>query len=337
MNNFLPKLTAAFPLKSWQDVTALVAVSGGADSVALLRGLVLCKFVPFCLGEGRLIVAHFNHRLRGAESDEDERFVRKLAEDLGLVIEVGQANKGAPKRKRDSSEADFRQRRYDFLLETAQRVGARYIATGHTQDDQAETVLHRLLRGTGIAGLAGIPKAREIAQGISLVRPLLDISRANAREFLAALFQPYREDSSNVSSAFTRNRIRNELLPFLEKEYSPTLRASLLRLACLAEENQSLLASQVEPLLSRLVQFRGDEVVVDCAGLADIHRHLVRELFLRIWTEQHWPQQHMTLDKWDQLATLALEPAASAASCNLPGNIRAERQHAELRLRPRDV
>jgi tRNA(Ile)-lysidine synthase len=332
VNAFLPQLAAAFPPATWQDVTVLVAVSGGADSVALLRGLVLCKFAPFCLGEGRLIVAHFNHRLRGAESDEDERFIRKLAEELGLAIEIGQTNKGATKRKRHRSEADFRQHRYDFLLETAQRVGARYIATGHTQDDQAETVLHRILRGTGIAGLAGIPKAREIAHGISLVRPLIDISRAKIREFLAALFQPFREDSSNASSDFTRNRIRNELLPFLEKEYAPALRASLLRLSKLAAENQAYLAGELEPLLAQHVHHRDDTTILDCRPLAPLHRHLLRELFLRIWSDHHWPQQDMTLEKWDQLANLVQQQSLSTPPQPLPGGIRAERSGDELRL-----
>lgn len=321
MNTFLLKLAAAFPPESWRDVTTVVAVSGGADSVALLRGVVLLKGSG---GEGRLIAAHFNHRLRGAESDADEAFVRQLARETGIPCEV--ASSAVPTDSTgDGIEAAARAARYAFLTDAAHRVGARYVLTAHTSDDQAETVLHRILRGTGISGLAGIPRARELSPAVALLRPLLGVSRQEVLAFLASLEQPFREDSSNAALHFTRNRIRNELLPFLEKEYAPALRASLLRLARLAEENQSCLASQLKPLLSRFAEFRGGRVVVDFAGLSGIHRHLVRELFIRIWTEQRWPQQDMTLEKWDELATLALDPAASRPFPDLPGGIRIQR------------
>ena len=330
---FLPQLSAAFPPATWQDVTTLVAVSGGADSVALLRGLVQLKGTA---GEGRVLAAHFNHHLRGAESDADEAFVRQLARDLNVPLEVG--NSGQPTNSTgDGLEAAARAARYDFLTETAHRVGARFVVTAHTADDQVETVLHRILRGTGIGGLAGIPRARELSPGISLLRPLLAVTRAEVLAYLASLPQPFREDSSNASSAFTRNRIRNELLPLLEKEYAPALRASLLRLSKLAEENQAYLASELELLLAQHVQHRSDSIVLDCRPLAPLHRHLLRELFLRIWSDDHWPQQDMTLEKWDQLATLVQQQSPSTPPQTLPGGIRAERIGDELKLtRPGD-
>ena len=328
MNGFLPKLAAAFPPGTWQDVTTLVAVSGGADSVALLRGLAHLKGN---LGDGRIIAAHFNHRLRGAESDADEAFVRQLTSDLNIPLEVGSS--GAPTNSTgDGIEAAARAARYSFLTDTAHRVGARYVVTAHTADDQVETVLHRILRGTGISGLAGIPRARELSPAVALVRPLLAITRAEVLAFLATLPQPYREDSSNASPAFTRNRLRHELLPLLEKEYAPALRAALLRLSKLAEENQAYLAAELEPLLAAHVQRRGNTVIIKCPPLAPLHRHLLRELFLRIWTIHHWPQQDMTLEKWDQLATLVQQPALTAPPQSLPSGIRAERIGEELRL-----
>ena len=328
MTRFLPHLSAAFPPATWQDVTTLVAVSGGADSVALLRGLVQLKEPA---GEGRILAAHFNHHLRGAESDADEAFVRQLTRDLNVPLEVGSS--GEPTNSTgDGLEAAARATRYAFLTETAHRVGARIVVTAHTADDQVETVLHRILRGTGIGGLAGIPRTRELSPGISLLRPLLAVTRAEVLTYLASLSQPCREDSSNASSAFTRNRIRNELLPHLEKDYAPGLRASLLRLSKLAEENQACLAEAMEPLISQHVHHRGETIILPCAPLASVHRHLLRELFLRIWSDHHWPQQDMTLEKWDQLAALIQQQSRSAPPQTLPGGIRAERVGDELLL-----
>lgn len=327
--SFLTKLAGAFPPASWQEVTVVVAVSGGADSVALLRGLAELKGSS---GAGRLIAAHFNHRLRGSESDADEEFVRQLDVKWEVPLEVAKSslplNSGG-----DGIEAAARTARYGFLTETAHRVGARYLVTAHTADDQVETVLQRILRGTGIGGLAGIPKARQLSPGISLLRPLLSVTRAEVLAFLGSLDQPFREDSSNNSFQFTRNRLRHELLPQLEKDYAPALRSSLLRLSRLAEENQELLASLLAPFLAE-VQHRDDSLVLNCAALAPLHRHLLRELLLRVWSDQHWPQQDMTLEKWDQLAALIQQPATSVVVQSLPGGIRAERVGEELRLSP---
>ncbi len=327
MTEFLVQLAATFPPATWRDVTVLVAVSGGADSVALLRGLSQLKSGA---AEGRLIAAHFNHRLRGAESEADEAFVRQLAQDLNLPLEAGRSQ--APTDSTgDGLEAAARAARYDFLTEAAHHLGARYVVTAHTADDQVETILHRFLRGTGIGGLAGIPRARELSPGISLLRPLLAVTRTEVLDYLTLLQQPFREDSSNASPAFTRNRLRHKLLPHLEEEFAPALRDSLLRLSKLAEENQAFLASQLEPLLTQHVHVRGKSVILDCEALAHLHRHLLRELFLRIWSDHHWPQQDMTLEKWDQLAALVQQPADTAPQ-SLPGGIRAERQRDELRL-----
>lgn len=328
MKDLIPTLATAFPPAIWQDVTVLVAVSGGADSVALLRGLSGLKGNS---GEGRLIVAHFNHQLRGAESDADEAFVRQLAQTLSVPLEVGKGE--APTGSTgDGIEAAAREDRYEFLTATAQRTGARYLVTAHTADDQVETVLQRILRGTGIGGLAGIPRARELSPGISLLRPLLAISRAEVLAYLNTLHQPFREDLSNASPQFTRNRIRHELLPLLEREYAPALRSSLLRLSKLAEENQDLLSSLLEPRLAH-VQYRGDTLILDCDALAPLHRHLLRELLLLLWSDQHWPQQDMSLAKWDQLAALIQQPENSAVQM-FPGGIRVNRVGNELHISP---
>src|SRR5262245_33439052 len=232
MSAFLANLAAAWPPANWQDVTVLVAVSGGADSAALLRGLVEIRSA----GEGRLIAAHFNHKLRGAESDADQAFVEQLGRELGVKVVTGQREGEGERGREGAAEESLREARYEFLTLVSGIYGARYVATAHTADDQVETVLLNVLRGTGLAGLAGIPCVRQLAEATTLIRPLLDVTRADVLEFLAGLKQPFREDASNRNLDYTRNRIRHELLPLLAREYNPQVREALRRLAQLAGE-----------------------------------------------------------------------------------------------------
>jgi len=215
----LTRLAAAWPPADWQDVTVLVAVSGGADSVALARGLCQLR-AP---GEGRLVLAHFNHRLRGAESDADEQFVEELARELGVKF-ITESAPPPPLPLSPSpplaspSEASLRDLRYEFLRHAANESGARYVATAHTADDQVETILLNIVRGTGLAGLAGIPRVRAFTQAATIVRPLLDVTRAEVLDYLQWLGAAFREDATNSSLHYTRNRVRHELLPLLERE-----------------------------------------------------------------------------------------------------------------------
>ncbi len=194
-----------------------VAVSGGADSVALL-----CLLLELQAELGIVLsVAHVNHKLRGDESDEDERFVAKLAREYGLDFHVREARVDGG----DSSgiEAAARELRYGFFRQLAREGSISKIATGHTLDDQAETVLLRIFRGTGIRGLAGVhPRIVFEEQGRVLgevVRPLLGFRRARLVEFLRERGQSWREDSSNRDGAFLRNRVRHRLLPLIGEEF----------------------------------------------------------------------------------------------------------------------
>src|SRR6516165_2210826 len=206
----------------------VVAVSGGPDSVALLRLLlVLHKSGSI----GTLTVAHLNHQLRDAASDVDEDFVRCLATNLGLPFRGQRINVAELARARgENLEGTARQVRYDWLTEIARREGARWVATGHTADDQAETVLHRLVRGTGLQGLSGIPPSRELAPGIELIRPLLNTTRAEVLSYLKDIRQSFCTDASNTDLSFTRNRIRQELLPALARDFNPEIVSVLCRL-----------------------------------------------------------------------------------------------------------
>ena len=210
-----------------------VAVSGGADSVALLLLLLdLRKQLGVVLS-----VAHFNHRLRGKDSDNDERFVAKLAAKYGLVFHSGQLDVGA-KAKRDKAnlEDTARRARYEFFEALSQSGHVDKVVVAHTMDDQAETVLAHILRGTGLAGLGGIhPEVGHV------VRPLLGVRRAELRAYLRSKKQTWREDATNRDTTRTRARIRKKLIPLLEKQFQPAVVQHLATLAELAREDEAFL------------------------------------------------------------------------------------------------
>ena len=329
-HEFESRLADAWDPAASRDLTVLVAVSGGADSVALLRGLIALS------GESarHLAVVHVNHHLRGRESDGDEQFVRGLCEHLNLpceVMHVQLAGAGSG----GSLEALVRRERYRLLCEAAGRRGARYVATAHTADDQAETILHRVLRGTGLTGLAGIPFTRRLSEWTTVVRPLLGVSRQEVVAYLRECRQSFRQDSSNQQTSFTRNRIRHQLLPILIRDYNPRVVPALLRLGNAAQQARQLVETLVEPLWQAAVTSHGlGHVEVARAALRDQPPFLVRELLLRIWMAQHWPLQDMSEAKWLQLCQLVQgEPSAKGpARITLPGNIDATAHRETLSL-----
>jgi tRNA(Ile)-lysidine synthase len=208
----------------------VVAVSGGPDSTALLH--VLHRLCP--ARNLALHVAHVHHGLRGAEADEDAAFVQKTASDLGLPHETLRVDvRRRAQQDRSSLAVAARAARYEALEAVRVRCGASCVATAHTMDDQAETVLMRLIRGTGPAGLAGIPSRRG-----TIVRPLLSVRRASLAVYLGARGISFRIDSSNADLRQARNRIRGELLPLL-CSYNPRIVPALARLADMAREEET--------------------------------------------------------------------------------------------------
>jgi tRNA(Ile)-lysidine synthase len=296
----------------------VVAVSGGPDSVALLRALR-------ALGVGRLVVAHLNHRLRGPESDADERFVAELvgalaAEAHGLELRCDRIDVRA-RAGGDNLEAAARRLRYDWLGRVAQEAGLGGVATGHTADDQAETVLHRLLRGSGLKGLRGIAPRRPLCPGVTLLRPLLGVRRAEVLAYLEELGQPYRQDSSNLDLSRTRNRIRRELLPHLAEGYNPEVVAALGRLAEQAEEVYAAAEAEARALLAEAERPRaGALLVFERRSLAAAPRGRVREALRLVWEREGWPMAEMGFDAWERLAAVA---RGESAAVDLPGGVRA--------------
>ena len=323
------QLADAWPPAVWRDVTVLLAVSGGADSVALLRAMARLKTA----GKGRLAVAHFNHQWRGAESAADTAFVVSLSAELGLECQAGSAEANAD-RAPDGLEAAARTLRYGFFRQTAERLGARYVVTAHTADDQAETILHRILRGTGVAGLSGIGRVRALGPAVSVIRPMLGIRRADIDGYLSQLGQPHRRDSSNLDLRFTRNRIRAELLPHLAANFNPRVADALTRLGALAAEVQTVIDALVEDLMGRYVQQEGlAGLRIDAAGLAAQPRYLVRELVMAAWRRQGWPLQAMGLAEWNQLADMLSATAGPLRPQMFPGSVTASAADGALRLR----
>jgi tRNA(Ile)-lysidine synthase len=302
----------------------VVAVSGGADSAALLRAVVELKRAA--MGAGDLFVGHFNHGLRGRESEADAEWVAGLCHELGLRCEIGRADSDTGGVAAAHAEAAARNSRYEFLVKTAERLGARFVVTAHTADDQVETVLHRLLRGTGLAGLAGMPAVRELSASVSLVRPLLTIRRREIEDYLRSLGQSYRTDSSNADRQFTRNRIRHDLLPRLRTDFNPDVDDAILRLARQAGDAQAIVEAHADELLAECVHLESPErLVIDLSALGDVPPLVLRELCKRAWTQAGWPLQAMGFAEWDQLAEL-LVVADGARSINLPGGVRAVRR-----------
>jgi len=316
---FVAALAAAVPAAGPGGFPVVVAVSGGADSVALLLGLVQ-------LGTPRLMVAHAEHDLR-AEAAGDREFVGQLAERLGLpwawrrlaVRERGGQPAG------EGLEARARRLRYAFLGEVAREVGARHVIAAHTADDQAETILHRVLRGTGLAGLAGMRGGRELCDGVALLRPLLGVTRRSAREFLGRAAADWREDASNADTTRARNFLRHDVLPRCQAGPYPAATASLVRLAAQAAGAADALACAAEHLLEVHGQRQeGGGIVLRTAPLAGLDPHLVAEMFAALWRREGWPRRDMTAHHYQSLARLCRDAARHpAGGTDLPGGVRA--------------
>lgn len=254
----------------------VVAVSGGADSSALLEAMVRARHYHGL--PGAIVAAHLNHGLRGAESDGDELFVRALAARLGVELVVERADAGLLRgARRGNLEAAARAVRYDFLRRAARESGAGTVVTAHTLDDQTETVLMRLLRGSGADGLRGIRRLTDLGEGVRLLRPLLGVSRSEVLEHCDAHTVDFRTDSSNLSPDLTRNRVRLRILPLM-REINPRFDQALGRAAAqLAEEGDF-----IDSVAERLLAACADGPSLRVAGLLEAHPAL-RHRAIRLW------------------------------------------------------
>ncbi|MBW3540954.1 MAG: tRNA lysidine(34) synthetase TilS [Planctomycetes bacterium] len=297
----------------------LVGVSGGPDSVALLRGLlVVAERQPL-----ELFVAHFDHGWR-PESRDDARWVEDLCCRWSVPCFTGEARRGGEGAIAAESEEAARNSRYAFLRETAQSVEAKFIAVAHTADDQAETVLHHIVRGTGLAGLAGMPRRRRLEDGIELVRPLLDVPRDVVHDYLQHIGQDFRRDATNDDRSRTRSRLRHDLLPLLRSEFNPQVDSALLRLAAQAAEAREAIEGWARQALDEALLDRSEHVCrLRQPLLAALPRQVQREARRLLWREQNWPRQQMGQHESARQTDLI---AAERPPFTLPGNITATRR-----------
>jgi tRNA(Ile)-lysidine synthase len=302
----------------------LVAVSGGMDSVSLLHVLMALRERL----DIELTVCHLNHSLRGEESLRDEEFARRLASDLGLAFEVRREDvKSIARERKGSLQEVARAARYAFFEETAQRVGAEKVALGHTNDDNAETVLMRFIKGSSITGLRGIPPLRG-----RYIRPLIETERRAVEEFIKDKGIRYVEDSSNRTMNYLRNRIRGELIPFIEERYNPNLRETLNRMASVIARDDDYLTSQAERMRHDVVVERGEgKVILDGVRLAALPDALMLRLFIMEMVQLYEYTVDIASNHLESMAGV-VRGAAPNASINLPGGLRLVREYDRVIL-----
>lgn len=317
----------------------VLGVSGGPDSMAMLHALVAADRD---LRSGwTLHVAHLNHKIRGADADADAEFVADQASALRLTctIESEDVPVMSAQAKR-SVEETGRARRYLFLERVCLRVGATAAATAHHADDNVETVLHHIIRGTGLRGLAGIALARPVTRGseIRLVRPMLAFRRAELRAYLDEAGIPYRHDRSNESDAHTRNRLRNHVLPLLADQFNPQVADALLRLAEQARGLAEYLDTTARQLFEALVVSRDErQIVLDVELLAKktpaIQAELIRLAIGALRGSSAWHSEvsdrEIGFEHLRSVSRLAAHPG-SGKQIDLPGGMTIYRRYRHL-------
>jgi tRNA(Ile)-lysidine synthase len=306
----------------------LAAVSGGADSVCMMTALMKMKKE---LGV-ELLVGNMDHGLRGEESAADSRFVKDLAAGLGVEFlhKRTDARKGG--KKGASLEERARDKRYAFLAGAASENGCGVIATGHTMDDQAETVLMKVVHGASMSGITGIPPVRE-EDGVKIIRPLIRTERADILAFLKRKGAAYVEDSSNSDLSFLRNRIRGELLPFLEG-YNPRIKRALVNLADTLMEDLSFLEEARRKAVGKCAAVREEGISVEIRDMILQPRALRKEIFKELFRLAGGNVKKLSYRHWMEMDRL-ISAAEKGKSLDLPGDVRVTRERNRLAFRPR--
>lgn len=271
-----------------------VACSGGPDSTALY---FLLRDLKIKLG-----LIHFNHRLRGKSSDADAAFVKKLAAKNKTQFILGRAPEKFSPKSKQSVEEWARSQRYDFFQKAAKKYKFKTIVTAHTLDDQAETVLMRIVQGTGPQGLLGIRRKMKMGQ-VEFTRPLLDFTKKEVLRYLKENKIAFRKDASNDSPKFLRNRIRRGLLPHLENEYNPRIRQTLARIPQILEEETALLNSLKEKAWASCLRRKtGAKIQMRRPAFLNLPG------YLKFWVLDRAlkaidPQSGMSFDAWQRVKT----------------------------------
>lgn len=319
---------AVVPAQQWLQHRAVVAVSGGADSVALFRTLTHIAGKKSATDANRLVVGHVDHAVRGNASAADAEFVKQLAKTFGAdFVSVKLDLRALLGEREKASEEVLRDARYQCLRKIAQDNDARYLFTGHHLNDQAETILFRIFRGTGLAGLQGIPPIRR-DQNLTILRPLLKIFKQQIIEALTALDQPFCTDATNCSNDFSRNFIRNEVLDKARNRFGPHVDAAIARLSDHAKSALQAEAAMVNNFLHThpvSASSSGKKIEIDTGPLAAQRPAVIRAVLIRQWTDCGWTVGQMTQLRWQSLAekiVAAGQDEGFTWAEDLPGSIR---------------
>ncbi len=305
--------------------TVIVAVSGGPDSICLLH--LLCK-LQNKLGL-KLVVAHLDHCLR-PEASHEALGVKEISKAWAIPFETKAVDIKSYKKKFGFSEEEAgRKARYEFLFETAQKYGASKIALGHHLDDQAETVLFNLIRGTGVDGLAGMLPKR-IRGSLQLVRPLLCLRRSEIEAYCRDNKLQTFTDKSNLETDYTRNRLRLELIPQLERQYNPRIREALFSLASLAADDRRLLQSLAVKYYRKITRFLNGEIVIDRSEFLALPAAL-RGRVLRHALSKYGKTKYLSRLHIEQFLSIA-ESGKTGKSLTLPGGLLAYCSYKKLVL-----
>ena len=315
--------------------TLVAGVSGGPDSTALLHCLMRLREQHGF----HLHVAHLNHDFRGQEADDDASHVARLAEILDLPATVEkwdpvEFRRNHPERASSSFEDLAREMRYAFLAGVARSTSAAAVAVGHTADDQAETVLLHILRGSGLHGLTGMSELADWpwpgeGQGISLFRPLLNAGKEDTFAYCRDLGLETREDSGNSLSRFARVRVRRQLMPELASEYNPRIREALVRLARTASQELDYLEGEAGRIWETIAREVGGDVHLSLPGLPEVHPALQALLLRRAYANLKGDSRRLHETHLKLLIALAAENRSGRAAA-LPGGITVHQTHASL-------
>jgi tRNA(Ile)-lysidine synthase len=317
----------------------LVAVSGGADSTALLHVLQSLRANGSLAAE--LVCAHVNHRLRGPASDEDERFVVELADRLDLAIVTRTVDvRACAKARRLSVETAARRLRLAALQEMAATSACTWVATGHQKNDNAETIVQRLRRGTGFRGLVGIRPARRFGDGPWFASPLLDVTRDEVAAYLNRRKLDWREDRTNIDPAYARNYVRHKLLPTLQRESRGPLVEELSDLAASARKLYERVQREAEQAMSQLAQVHENEIAFAASRLSSLPELVAVEVVRQALVTLGCGEQSLTAGHYRGIVQLAGN--AVGRELVLPGGFTARRERetvvlAKPALRPRGV
>ena len=299
----------------------VIGVSGGADSMALLSVLAALRHE---LGV-ELHAAHFNHRFR-PEALHDERFVVRWCKQLNVPLTVGQRSGG---KIRLLSEDNARQMRFDFFVKTACRLKAQSVALAHTRNDQAETVLMRLMRGSGLYGLRAI-LPRRLMGGVFFVRPFLGVERRDIEDYLKLQKIPFCTDKTNHQTMYERNRVRLQLLPWLARHYNPRIIDALSDLGLTASEDYEFLSQHAERQFEKIVTFSGRKVKMDLKAAKRLHPAIVRLVLRRMVEKLTQDPAVLSFDHIHALENLVVQNIEG--SIDLPHRLKAIKTPRSLEL-----